>query len=186
MFSSVNNPWLVPKARQDAGDAAHEPEAMTMPGMPRAFAAGHGRRKLAAISWQRAWLGSIVVGAALLSGCNRADDGRTTGQRVDAAIASTEKTTGELAADTKKAVDKAGRVVARTGKDISITAEVNAALARDEALSPLAINVDTENGHVLLKGSAPTDQDRERAATIAKATAGVVSVDNQLQIKTVN
>ncbi len=47
----------------------------------------------------------------------------------------------------------------------------------------LAVNVDTKNGAVVLKGSAPTDAAREKAAGIAKAVKGVTSVDNQLVVK---
>lgn len=128
----------------------------------------------------------LLALSALLVACSPADDSRTAGQKLDAAIAKTEQKSGELAVDAKQAADKAAQVVARTSRDIAITAEINAALARDEALSALSINVDTGDGKVLLKGTAPSDADRERAGTIAKAVDGVVGVDNQLQIKTVN
>lgn len=127
-----------------------------------------------------------ATAALLLAGCSKHDDGQTTGQKVDEAIATTKQAGTELAGDAARAVDKASKVVVRTSKDIAITADVNASLARDETLSALAINVDTASGHVVLKGNAPDEASRARATQIAKAVDGVKEVDNQLQIKTVN
>jgi osmotically-inducible protein OsmY len=59
---------------------------------------------------------------------------------------------------------------------------VKAALAADPALSVLKINVDTDNGVVLLTGPAPDEKARERAAVLAAAPAGVVRVDNRLVV----
>lgn len=67
-------------------------------------------------------------------------------------------------------------------KDASITTEINVGLAKDPALSALKINVDTNDGRVLLKGTAPDPAARERATQLAQAVTGVVSVDNQLQV----
>lgn len=67
--------------------------------------------------------------------------------------------------------------------DAAITASVNAELAKDDDLSSLRVDVDTQNGHVLLKGSAPSPQSRERASRIAGSVRGVTSVDNQLAVQ---
>jgi len=67
-------------------------------------------------------------------------------------------------------------------KDAAITAAINAELARDQALSAIKVNVDTNAGKVLLRGTAPTALAREKATTLARHVDGVVSVDNQLQI----
>lgn len=140
----------------------------------------HGRRKIS--------LGVVGAVAVLLvlAGCDRGADKQTAGEKVDAAIAKTQQKGVELADDAARAVDKASDAVVRTSKDIAITADVNASLARDESLSALSINVDTTAGRVVLKGDAPDAAARERATQIAKAVDGVASVDNRLQIKTVN
>mgnify|MGYP000650324811 CR=1 FL=1 len=80
--------------------------------------------------------------------------------------------TGQDAANTAKgAID-----------DATITAQVNAGLAKDPDLSALKINVDTVNGKVTLNGPAPSTVARDRAETIAKSVTGVTSVNNQLVV----
>ena len=66
--------------------------------------------------------------------------------------------------------------------DASVTASINAELAKDPTLSAIKIDVDTEAGRVALKGSAPDAESRERATRLAQAVKGVVSVDNQLRV----
>jgi hyperosmotically inducible protein len=59
---------------------------------------------------------------------------------------------------------------------------VNAKLAQDKTLSAMRIDVDTVDGKVSLRGTAPDPSARERATTLASAVDGVVSVDNQLVV----
>ena len=84
----------------------------------------------------------------------------------------------DMAQDAKAATDKAGDKVA----DAVITTSVNAELAKDSSLSALKINVDTDNGRVALRGTAPSEAARERATQLASNVKGVVSVDNQLSV----
>jgi osmotically-inducible protein OsmY len=67
-------------------------------------------------------------------------------------------------------------------KDGTITASVKAELARDSDLSATAINVDTSDGKVVLRGTAPTQGAREKATMLAGGVKNVLSVDNQLAI----
>ena len=67
--------------------------------------------------------------------------------------------------------------------DATITAAVNAKLAADSELSAMRINVDTDEGRVVLKGTAPTTSASERAVRLAQGVDGVKSVDNQLQVR---
>ena len=78
----------------------------------------------------------------------------------------------------KNAADQASNKVS----DALITTAVNAELAKDPKLSALRINVDTDNGRVALKGSAPDPDAKQRATQLASNVKGVVSVDNQLVI----
>lgn len=64
--------------------------------------------------------------------------------------------------------------------DAAITVAVNTALAKDEQLSVLRIDVNTVDGHVVLDGSAPDAAARQRATLLARAVDGVKSVDNRL------
>jgi hyperosmotically inducible periplasmic protein len=131
-----------------------------------------------------------LVAALALGACQRNDD-RTAGQKMDSAVANAEQKADQMKQDMKqesreakneinKAVDKAGDKM----KDASITTAVNAELARDAELSALRINVDTDSGRVVLRGTAPNDSSRQRATTLASRVDGVLSVDNQLSVAT--
>jgi hyperosmotically inducible periplasmic protein len=133
---------------------------------------------------------AIALAAALgLAACGKKTDSRTAGEKLDAASASMEKKAGEATTEVKEGVasarDAVGKAVDTTSgtmKDAAITAGINAALARDSALSAIKVNVDTNAGKVLLRGSAPTAAAREKATELARGVDGVVSVDNQLQV----
>ena len=105
-------------------------------------------------------------------------------------MASTERKADEVkadikagAADVKDAAAKATDSVKQVVSDATITTSINAELAKDKALSALKINVDTKDGRVALKGTAPDSSSKERATTLAAAVTGVASVDNQLTVR---
>lgn len=149
------------------------------------------------------WACALVGAAALgLSGCDKGDN-RTAGQKVDDAIAKTERAADEAAAKTEQmakearakvessnagsrvseAAKDAGNTIAAAADDATITAAVSAGLAKDPDLSAIKIDVDTQAGKVTLRGPAPTPVAKERAEQIAKDVKGVSSVDNQLEVK---
>jgi hyperosmotically inducible protein len=151
----------------------------------------------------RAWWVLALVGATLtLAGCDKSDN-RTAGEKVDSAIAKTERAaddakakTEQMASDAKAKVESsgaaekmsdaakdAGNAVATAADDATITAAVNAGLAKDPDLSAIKIDVDTQGGKVKLSGPAPTATAKSRAEEIAKNVKGVSSVDNQLEVK---
>src|SRR6266481_1309387 len=72
----------------------------------------------------------------------------------------------------------------RTGSDQTLVTQVQDALKRDTTLAAIAprIEVTAQNGTVTLSGSVPSDQDKQRIEAMVKSTAGVVSVNNQLQV----
>jgi osmotically-inducible protein OsmY len=132
---------------------------------------------------------TAVAAAATLAACNRTDDGRTAGQQVDSAVAKVEKKADEVGADMRAAGEKAKEstagamdTVASKAKDAVITSSVNAELAKDSQLSALRINVDTVDGRVALRGTAPDAASRDRATTLAQRVEGVKAVDNQLTV----
>lgn len=89
----------------------------------------------------------------------------------------------EVAANEARAAgSQAAAAVAETATDMAITTRVNAALAADDKLSALKIDVDTEAGNVALIGTAPDEASRDRATTLAAAVEGVVTVDNRLTV----
>lgn len=121
---------------------------------------------------------TAAIAGLTLVGCNRADD-RSVGERADSAVAKTEQGATSAAQEIKEVTASAKSALS----DASITASVNAELARDTELSALRIDVDTSGGKVALKGAAPNAEARERAAKLARAVEGVTEVDNQLAIK---
>jgi hyperosmotically inducible periplasmic protein len=146
-----------------------------------------------------------IVGALTLAlavtACNKADDGKTAGQKLDSAIAKTEAAAADAKAKTESSMANAGNAMKdATGKaeesgkntaakagdmadDAAITARLASNFAKDPDLSTIKIDVDTKGGAVTLTGSAPTAAAKEKATTIAKGMKGVSSVDNKLVVK---
>ena len=141
---------------------------------------------------QTALLVGLMGCAALLAACDKKET--TLGQKVDGAVASTERAASAAQAEVKKDVNEAVKEIKSTASDTSqavsaktadgvITAKVNAELVKDPSLSALKINVDTTNSNVALSGSAPSESARERATSLAKAVDGVKQVDNRLVVE---
>lgn len=140
---------------------------------------------------------TLLAAAATLAlgACSRNDD-TTVGQKIDSAIAKTEQKAEEAKAEVKsemadakvasdkmaQKIENAADKVGNSVSDAAVTASVNAELARDPALSALKIDVDTNQGRVLLSGKAPDSAARDRATTLASGVKGVTSVENRLQI----
>lgn len=134
-------------------------------------------------------LTAAFAAIALTAACSKSEEDRTAGEKLDAAVATTEQKAAEVKADVKQEMQElkteAGQATAKVGTaldDASITARVNAGLTADAQLSALKIDVDTRNGSVVLKGTAPDADARQRATTIAAGVEGVSSVDNRLQV----
>ena len=146
-------------------------------------------------------LACSLVALTALGACGKKDDNQTAGQKLDAAVASTEKAAAEAKAKAETSMTNAGNAVkdatqkaeASGGKatdsmigsadDVAITASVAAGFAKDADLSAIKIDVDTKNGNVTLYGPAPSAAARDRATTIAKSIKGVNAVDNKLVVK---
>ena len=147
-------------------------------------------------------IASILAVSALalgLAACGKTEE-PTVGQRLDSAIEKTEQAAADARVKAESAMQSAetkmeqgaanaeatAKDAANTAKgaidDATITAQVNAGLAKDPDLSALKINVDTVNGKVTLNGPAPSTVARDRAETIAKSVTGVTSVNNQLVV----
>ena len=147
-------------------------------------------------------IASILAVSALalgLAACGKTEE-PTVGQRLDSAVEKTEQAAADARVKAESAMKSAetkmeqgaanaeatAKDAANTAKgaidDATITAQVNAGLAKDPDLSALKINVDTVNGKVTLNGPAPSTVARDRAETIAKSVTGVTSVNNQLVV----
>lgn len=125
-----------------------------------------------------------------LAACDR-DEGRddirtgdrTVGQTLDSAAATSARKAGEVAGELRQGASNAANAVSNTTKDIAITAAVKSRLAQDSQLSALAINVDTNDGRVVLRGTAPDTASRTLATELASGVDGVVAVDNSLTVQ---
>ena len=124
----------------------------------------------------------VAAIAVLLAGCDQSNQDRTAGQKLDAAVAQTGQKSEEFKTDIKNSTANAVNTVADKTRDAAITTAVNAELLRDSKLSALKINVDTTDGRVVLRGTAPDTASRERATVLAKVVSGVVSVENALTV----
>jgi hyperosmotically inducible protein len=146
-------------------------------------------------------LAAALAAVFALSACNRNPDEQTAGQNVDEAVARTEQkaedtraemdrnadqakqATQESTEDAKRAVAEASDKATSAVSDAAITTSINAELAKDGKLSATKINVDTSQGRVALRGSAPDPEAKDRATRIAANVKGVMSVDNLLTVE---
>jgi hyperosmotically inducible periplasmic protein len=133
-------------------------------------------------------ISSLLIAAALLSACGKTET--TLGQKVDGAVASTERAASAVkeevkvaATEVKAAASSTTSSMSASSRDGVITTKVNAELVKDKSLSALKIDVDTTDGRVALSGSAPSDTARTRATELARAVEGVKDVDNRLVIE---
>lgn len=134
-------------------------------------------------------LAAATLATSLIVACGQKED-ETVGQRMDNTVEQTQAAGAELRADAnnaaqdmKAAGNEAADKIAIGAADVAITAKVNAALAGDSQLSALKIDVDTTNGLVELKGTAPDPAARDRATVLAAAVEGVVKVENRLTVE---
>jgi hyperosmotically inducible protein len=99
------------------------------------------------------------------------------------AVALARKVNGVTAVDNNLALQGANRSAGEGMDDGAITSKVKTALIGDERTKAHQINVETQHGVVLLAGFVSTDASRTAAGEIARAVAGVKSVNNQIAIK---
>lgn len=67
--------------------------------------------------------------------------------------------------------------------DAVVTSKVKAQLFRDPDVSGFQVKVETYKGRVQLSGFVDTPEQRAKAADIARGTAGVASVTNNVIVK---
>ena len=66
--------------------------------------------------------------------------------------------------------------------DSALTAKIKTAFANDKDVSALKINIDSDKGTVKLTGNVKSKEEADKAIAIAKATEGVVTVQNNLKV----
>lgn len=135
-------------------------------------------------------LSVLTLGAAafVLAACDQSKP-PTVGEKIDAGIERTEEAATDVKQDSqaagaemKQEASNAGTAIADGAADMAITAKVKTALAGDDQLSALAIDVDTTAKVVTLTGPAPTQAASDRASSLAQAVDGVTEVRNLLTL----
>jgi hyperosmotically inducible protein len=82
--------------------------------------------------------------------------------------------------------EKTAMAAARISESLeegSLTAKIKAKMVLDDLVKARAINVTTDGTTVTLAGTVHTQQERDRALALAKETAGVTKVVDQLVIR---
>ena len=92
-----------------------------------------------------------------------------------------------LAQQAEKKAPGPGEATSETKQDVSnagLTGKVKTALAADVGMGTImAIDVDSDDGVVTLKGHVDSAEAKSRAEAVAKKVDGVSSVKNQLEVR---
>jgi osmotically-inducible protein OsmY len=92
----------------------------------------------------------------------------------------------EVVVDSKKAARKAGKAVNEMGEMVNdgwITSKIKTQLMGTDGVKASAINVDTNDHVVTLRGTVRSESERAKALHIARATRGVVKVVDELKVQ---
>ena len=117
---------------------------------------------------------TAALTTAMLAGCERVD-GLAAKEDRNVVVAA------PAAHDVREAAASAADTEVDRARDAAIAAEVSAHLARDPDLGALGIGVDATGGRVVLQGSAPDLEVRDRATVLAWGVYGVVGVNNKMR-----
>ena len=130
-----------------------------------------------------------LLSAGFLIACSDSSQ-QTAGEQLDQSVAMAQQKGDEIQSDVKQSAakleDQASAMATEAKNamsDATITAQVNASLAKDPGLSVMKIDVDTTQHKVTLSGTVPDAAASSRATQLAQAVEGVTSVDNQLVVK---
>ena len=101
-----------------------------------------------------------------------------TKEGADKAWEKTKEGAGTVADKTKEGVSKTGEVIT----DAWITTRVKSKFVGEDLLKGSDINVDTNDHVVTLKGTVSSGAEHDRAVQLAKETAGITQVVDQLRV----
>lgn len=125
---------------------------------------------------------AAAVASLTLAACGQQDG--TVGEHLDSAVAQVEQRTHQVVAATQatgqKLDQKLALAAAQNEQDATITASIKSQFAADPVLSPLKIDVQTQEGLVSLNGKAPDAASRDHATRVAVTVKDVLSVDNHM------
>jgi hyperosmotically inducible protein len=104
--------------------------------------------------------------------------GDTASSKMERAADSAEQKLEKAADAAERKLDQAGKAI----DDAAVTAKVKSALIAEPNLKALSINVDTMAGIVTLKGTADSQESKQKAEQLASTVEGVRSVKNELVV----
>ncbi len=103
----------------------------------------------------------------------------TTGERPKVDTERAREVGAEVGERAATAADQAQRALS----DGSLTTKIKAKMALDDTIKAFDIDVDTRDKVVTLRGVVKSEEQRQRALALARETAGVTRVVDQLQVK---
>ncbi|BAC91225.1 BON domain-containing protein [Gloeobacter violaceus] len=135
--------------------------------------------------------GILAVALMLLISCAPGSESRESAERsleyaersVEAAGQAIREQTREATESVDRNIDQTGRNLQRTAGDTAIVTKVKGILAADPLVQSFAIDVQSSEGVVTLRGEVKNDAQRRRALEDAQSVKGVVQVVDQLTLK---
>lgn len=128
----------------------------------------------------RTLLIATLVAASVLTACGQRDEMKPA-ERADGTAATRPNDTTAMG-QTPQARIETAPTGAGPISDAVITTKINAALAADDSLKALRIDVDTKDGQVTLSGTAPDANALSRATVLVQSVDGVRGVANRLVV----
>lgn len=101
---------------------------------------------------------------------------------LDQAGQSVEKGAKDLGRAVAQGAHDLGNEVGPAARNVALAARVKTRLVAAPDLGGIHIQVEAEEGHVILRGRVASSENRSEAEKIALRTKGVTSVDNQLEL----
>lgn len=128
---------------------------------------------------------SVGSGKATLTGHVAEDVNKALANEIALGVKGIDRVDNQIVVDADYMPTRPGaeRSFGDTVDDASITAAVKAKLMWSKNADAISTHVVTRYGRVVLRGTAQSGEARDFAGRLASDTRGVVSVDNQLQIK---
>ncbi|WP_179958130.1 BON domain-containing protein [Chitinimonas arctica] len=145
------------------------------------------QQRFGGLLWSAFLVVLLLFATMLMTACSPADRAAVrneTGEAVQAVGTATEHAADEAGRRSERALEEAGAATQRAGEktgDVAITAEVKAALLLDKRVAGMAIEVETDDGVVALRGTVSGKDEKRVAEQIARNVEGVRKVQNDLR-----
>jgi hyperosmotically inducible periplasmic protein len=131
---------------------------------------------------QNSGVAILMLSAIGLAGCDSPNPGpaETAGRNVDQAARTAGDAVGDAAEKTGQAISDAAEKTGQALGDSAITSKIKAGILAEAGLESLQIHVATTSGVVTLNGSVNSQENSDKAASIAATVDGVKDVENRL------